>query len=41
VAAFLSHNGVAEAFHQLIENLDFLCHANLAAVRLTTPSNSR
>lgn len=29
VAAFLPRNGVAEAFHQFVENLDFLCHACL------------
>lgn len=25
--AFFPSNGRAEAFHQLVENLDFLCHA--------------
>ncbi len=27
VAAFFPRDGLAEAFHQLVENLDFLCHS--------------
>jgi len=38
VAAFLPRDGVAEAFHQFVENLDFLCHA-CSVVKLESASS--